>query len=93
MAFYISKTSNKSSIMHYKYMLKDCDNSGGFLCMGSLNMSDASVLNNFEDMVFSTEPYLVEAFSKNFEHCWGMIDNANQDVYNRTVLSDSNLVL
>jgi phosphatidylserine/phosphatidylglycerophosphate/cardiolipin synthase-like enzyme len=89
-ALYVDKTENLNNIMHYKYMVKDYNVNNGFVCMGSMNFAGMStVLNNFEDVTFTSSVYVVEAFHKNFENCWEMIKKDNENIYNKTVLTDA----
>ncbi|EFA13216.1 Mitochondrial cardiolipin hydrolase-like Protein [Tribolium castaneum] len=89
-AFYIEKTTSLSNIMHCKYSVKDYDGSKGFLFMGSMNLTGMStILNNYEDVTFTSNIYLVETFHKSFQDSWNMIMEDNENFYNKTVLADS----
>lgn len=89
-AFYIAKSSDLSQIMHLKYMVKDYGNGSGFLCMGSMNYTTMSaILNNYEDVVFSSNIQLVRQFHENFDNVWASVKSQNETLYNKTLLSDS----
>ncbi|KAJ8964445.1 hypothetical protein NQ317_013855 [Molorchus minor] len=87
---YISNKPGMSSIMHYKYMVKDYTKCGGFVFTGSLNLSETGFLNNYEDIVFTSNFYTAQAFHENFEECWNYIVMDNKTLMNRTVLLDIN---
>ncbi|CAH0546144.1 unnamed protein product [Brassicogethes aeneus] len=92
--FYVARhkeVSQSYSMMHYKYMLKDYCNTGGYVFMGSMNMSKSSFTNNFEDIVFTSTEYVVESVHENFEKCWQYVGEENKNDYNRTILLHSNL--
>lgn len=81
-----------SSIMHCKYMVKDYTESSGFLFTGSLNLTDSGFINNYEDVVFTSNQYVVKAFHENFEECWNFVKIDNEDLINKTTLLDANLI-
>ncbi|XP_044272282.1 mitochondrial cardiolipin hydrolase-like [Tribolium madens] len=93
-AFFIGKSTNFINIMHFKYIVKDYDGTDGFLCMGSMNLTGMStLLNNYEDVTFTSSICLVEAFHKNFQESWNMIMEDNENIYNKTVLADNGFSL
>ncbi|KAJ8926551.1 hypothetical protein NQ314_021067 [Rhamnusium bicolor] len=88
---YISHKPGLSSIMHYKFMVKDYTEYGGFVLTGSLNLSKSAFLNNYEDVVFISNQYVAKAFYQTFEECWNYIKVDNECLINKTVLLDTNL--
>ncbi|RZC37665.1 PLDc 2 domain containing protein [Asbolus verrucosus] len=92
-AFYVDKTEKLNYIMHSKFMVKDYNSCSGFLCMGSMNFTGIStILNNYENVVFTSNMYIVESFHKNFEKCWKMIKRDNKHIFNRTILTDAGFI-
>lgn len=79
-----------SSIMHYKYMVKDYYEDSGYTLTGSLNISKSAFTSNYEDIVITSNKYVVEAFKKDFENCWYTIKSENENVINRVALMDAN---
>ncbi|KAJ8959391.1 hypothetical protein NQ318_022079 [Aromia moschata] len=88
---YISMNPGMSSIMHHKFMVKDYSDSDGFVFTGSLNLTKSAFLNNYEDITFTFNEYVVKAFHNNFEECWNYIQADNENLINKTVLLDANL--
>lgn len=78
--------------MHYKYIVKDYAETGGFLLTGSLNLTDSGFINNYEDVVLTSNQYVVKAFYENFEECWNFVKIDNEDIFNKTTLLDANLI-
>ncbi|KAJ8919630.1 hypothetical protein NQ315_006156 [Exocentrus adspersus] len=89
---YISNGSGMCTIMHHKYIVKDYTLSNGYLCTGSLNLTDSGFVNNYEDMVFTSNQYLVQAFHKDFEESWSLISIDNENLMNKNTLLDANFV-
>lgn len=78
--------------MHYKYIVKDFIQDGGFVYIGSLNMSDNAFLNNYEDLVFTSSKETVAAFHNNYQLCWNYIKTENQTLINRVLLDDAEFI-
>lgn len=93
MGFFIEKNDLMNNIMHCKYMIKDCTKQDGYVCMGSLNFGGvSSILNNYEDVVFSTASHVLVQFSASFEKCWQIVRRQNKTPDNILTLSDANLL-
>lgn len=90
---YITHLPDMSSIMHYKYMLKDYKEDGGYVLIGSMNLTRSAFLENYEDIVFTSDPYVSTSLNENFENCWQYIEAENQTLLNKTILLDVNLFL
>lgn len=75
--------------MHYKYVVKDYNEKSGFLLFGSLNWTYSGFINNYEDIVFTTNMEAVKSFHDNFESMWCYLDDLEKhDVTVRAVLSN-----
>nr|CAH7714857.1 unnamed protein product [Callosobruchus chinensis] len=90
---YISPKSNLSSIMHYKYIVKDyCElTEVGYTLTGSSNLSSSAFLTNYEDVTISSDFTMAKLFHENFEECFNWIHSENENLINKTVLLDANL--
>lgn len=92
-SFYVSQQENKSSIMHYKFMIKDyIEDMGGYVVIGSMNLTNTGFLSNYEDLVFSSNRDLVAAFHDNFVRSWNFVQDDNKFLINMSVLQDANLL-
>lgn len=80
------------SIMHYKYMVKDCKGDGGYAFIGSPNFTISAFLNNYEDLVFTSSKVVVKALFENFETCWNYINAENKTFVNKVKLADAGLI-
>nr|CAI5831320.1 unnamed protein product [Callosobruchus analis] len=90
---YISNKPNLSSIMHYKYIVKDyCElTETGYTLTGSINLSSGAFLTNYEDITISSDFTMTKQFHENFEACFHWIRSENENLINKTVLLDANL--
>lgn len=89
--FFVAPSSTLDSLMHNKYIIKDYTDDRGFVCMGSMNFTASSPLNNYESFVFMSNHNVVEAFERNFEECWQNISLDNEGLINKTILSQARL--
>jgi len=89
--FFVAPTSVLDTIMHNKYMIKDYSEESGFVCLGSMNFTATSILNNYESFVFMSNHSVVEAFQINFDECWQNISLDNEGLINKTILMDAQL--
>lgn len=75
--------------MHLKCAIKDFRAGKGFLLFGSLNWTYSGFVNNYEDVVFTSNKEAVRSFHENFESMWFYFDNMEKhDVITRAVLSN-----
>lgn len=81
-----------SSIMHFKYMVKDFEKGNGYSFMGSMNLSNNAFFNNYEDLVFTCSKDVVTALHENFQLCWDYVKNENKTIMNKVILSDADLL-
>ncbi|CAG9816275.1 unnamed protein product [Phaedon cochleariae] len=93
---YISHIPEMSSIMHYKFIVKDHSESGGYssgyLFTGSMNINRSAVMENYEDIVFSSDQYVVKAFHENFEKCFRYIKMENESLNQQWLLDKQDLI-
>ncbi|XP_030767743.1 uncharacterized protein LOC115891431 [Sitophilus oryzae] len=89
--FYVASSCSTDTIMHHKFAVKDFSDTGGFMCLGSMNLTSSSVLNNYESFIFTSNYHLTEAFKNQFEDCWNNIKIDNEGLINKTILLDSHL--
>ncbi|XP_060519399.1 uncharacterized protein LOC132697780 isoform X2 [Cylas formicarius] len=90
--FFVAPTSAMDTIMHHKFMVKDAVSQTKCLCTGSMNLTGSSFFNNYESMVFSCNPYLVDAFKNHFEECWDNLKMDNDGLINKIILRDARLL-
>ncbi|XP_057672633.1 uncharacterized protein LOC130904092 [Diorhabda carinulata] len=77
---YHNRNQNCVSIMHYKYMVKDYEEGkSGYIVNGSMNLTSNAFLENYENLMFSTDSYLVKSLHDNFEDCWKYIQTENKN--------------
>ncbi|XP_074028048.1 phospholipase D [Leptinotarsa decemlineata] len=88
---YIPQKTNLSNIMHYKYMVKDYSRTGGYVLVGSMNFTSTAFLENYEDVVISSNHYIVTGFHNNFDKCFKFVMDDNESLINKTILLDVNL--
>ncbi|CAH1987362.1 unnamed protein product [Acanthoscelides obtectus] len=90
---YISQRASLTSIMHYKYIVKDyCEETEtGYTLTGSMNLTNNAFLANYEDLTISSDFALTKLFHENFEECFDWISSENENLINKTVLLDANL--
>lgn len=60
-------------------MIKDFVEGKGCLYLGSLNWSTSGFQDNYENTVFLTNNNVAQAFYKNFNEAWEIIDNINKN--------------
>lgn len=89
--FFVAPANTLDSIMHHKYIVKDYSEDFGYLCMGSMNLSSTSALNNYESLIFMSDYSVVNAFHSNFQECWNNVIIDNQGLINKTILMDAQL--
>lgn len=89
--FFVAPANTLDSIMHHKYIVKDYSDDCGYLCMGSMNLSSTSALNNYESLIFMSDYSVVNAFHLNFQECWNNVIIDNQGLINQTILMDAHL--
>lgn len=78
-----------SSIMHYKYIVKDVNQGDGYLFIGSPNISHNAFITNYEDMVFTSSQEVVSAFHSNFQACWDYVKTENKTMENKVKLAEA----
>ncbi|KRT81466.1 hypothetical protein AMK59_5917 [Oryctes borbonicus] len=64
-----------SSILHYKYAIKDYNSISKAMCCGSLNWTNTAFLNNYESITFTTNESIVDEFYKNFVESYNYVKN------------------
>lgn len=72
---FILQGKDTTRLMHTKFIIKDFDSetSSGYLCLGSLNVTQSAILENFENLVFLTNWLAVKQFydfyCRLYEYC------------------------
>ncbi|KAL3285001.1 hypothetical protein HHI36_019130 [Cryptolaemus montrouzieri] len=90
--FFVSKDKT-NSIMHTKFIVKDYkDSTGGYLLMGSFNMTYNAFSSNYEDLVFTSKRSLVKDYHKNFNRMWKDLTEDNNNMFNRLILENSGFI-
>lgn len=79
MRYFVSVHPEYESIMHHKYAIKDYAVDEGYLVFGSINWTSAAHLQNYEDVVFSTDIELVRAFNESFLEMWEFVGGFCRD--------------
>ena len=54
------------ALMHHKFAISD----NTFLINGSLNWTDSSIFNSYNDVLITTDPKLVISYAKQFNEFW-----------------------
>ncbi|KAG5899255.1 hypothetical protein JTB14_035433 [Gonioctena quinquepunctata] len=88
---FISPKPNQASIMHYKFIVKDYSANSGYVLVGSMNFSESAFLENYEDLVISSNHYVAEGFHECFEKCLSFVKDDNESLINKMMLLDMNL--
>ena len=79
MYLWIPPVLRNSSVFHHKYAVKDYskDDRTGYALNGSANWCSSTFIHNYEDIVFTSNFSVVEAFHNDFEQSSAFIDNLN----------------
>lgn len=68
--------------MHHKYVVKD----GEYLLFGSMNWTNGAFMDNYENLVFTSEKSVVNSFHQNFEDMWKYVNEQMGDVEIQAIL-------
>lgn len=91
---FINTNENTECLMHHKYVVKDFSAGNGFVLFGSLNWSYSGFINNYEDIVFTTNAGAVKSFHDNFESMWNYFDDLEKhDVITRAILNNKTKIV
>ncbi|KAK9717589.1 PLD-like domain [Popillia japonica] len=62
-----------SSIFHLKYAIKDYNTGFSAMCCGSLNWTNAAFLNNYENILFTTNEKIIDEYHRNYESSFSYV--------------------
>ncbi|KAG8234118.1 hypothetical protein J437_LFUL010965 [Ladona fulva] len=66
------RTKNVSQLMHHKFAIIDEE----FLICGSFNWTMQAVTSNWENVILTSEPELVQPFATHFQDLWNEFSNS-----------------